>query len=172
MSTRKSMTLPIIITLIMIVIIIYLFATIKQTQVVCEKTKIFDDDVRLEERVVATLDGKNIEMLNVTKNVILPEKYNKATYLNSIEFSLRNTLDYLDNKVKYVVDGNTLSVRFSTDKKEVILLDNIEFINNGDLQVKINSNTKSSGVVTLSVGDNYTDGELMKHLKNNGYSCK
>ena len=58
----------------MIVIIIYLFATIKQTQVVCEKTKIFDDDVRLEERVVATLDRKNIEMLNVTKNVILPEK--------------------------------------------------------------------------------------------------
>ena len=111
-------------------------------------------------------------MLNVTKNVILPEKYNKATYLNSIEFSLRNTLDYLDNKVKYVVDGNTLSVRFSTDKKEVILLDNIEVINNGDLQVKINSNTKSSDVVTLSVGDNYTDGELMKHLKNNGYSCK
>lgn len=172
MSTRKSMTLPIIITLIMIVIIIYLFATIKQTQVVCEKTKVFDDDVKLEENIVATLDGKSIEKLDVTKRIILPDKYNKSTYLNSIEFSLRNTLDYLNNKAKYIVNDNTLTVKFSPDKKEIILLDNIEFINNGDLQIKINSNTKSSDVVTLAVGDNYTDGELMKHLKNNGYLCK
>ena len=39
MATRKSKTLPIIITLIIILIIVYLFATIKQSQVTCERNK-------------------------------------------------------------------------------------------------------------------------------------
>ena len=41
-----------------------------------------------------------------------------------------------------------------------------------ELQIKINPNTKSSDVVTLSINDKYTEGELMTHLKNNGYVCK
>ena len=58
------------------------------------------------------------------------------------------------------------------DKNQVLLLDNIQFIVNDDLQVEIDSNTKSSNVITLTVGDNYSDGEFMKRLKNNGYRCK
>jgi hypothetical protein len=38
--------------------------------------------------------------------------------------------------------------------------------------MKINSNTRSSDVVTLSVGDKYTEGELITIMKNNGYVCK
>ena len=45
-------------------------------------------------------------------------------------------------------------------------INNIEFKENDGLQVKVNSNTKSSEVVTLKVGDNYTEGELMKRLRN------
>lgn len=172
MSTRKSMTLPVIITLIMIVIIIYLFATIKQSQVVCEKVRMFDSDIRLEERIVSTLDGKSIKGISVTKTIILPDKYAKETYFNSIKFSLERTLSYLDDKVKYTIDGNKLIVRINVNKDEIVLLDNIDFIDNGTLEVKVNSNTKSSDVVTLTVGDNYTDGELMKSLKNKGYTCK
>lgn len=172
MSTRKSMTLPIIITLIMIVIIIYLFATIKQTQVICEKVKTFDSDIRLEERIVSTLDGKSIRGISVTKTIILPDKYAKDKYLNSIKFSLEKTLSYLDDKVKYTVDGNKLVVKIDVNKNEIVLLDNINFIDNGNLEIEVDSNTKSSDVVTLTVGDNYTDGELMKSLKNRGYTCK
>lgn len=172
MSTRKSMTLPVIITLIMIVIIIYLFATIKQSQVVCEKVRTFDSDVRLEEKIVSTLDGKSIKEISIVKIITLPDKYAKETYLNSIKFSLESTLNYLGDKVKYTTDGNKLIVKINVNKDEVVLLDNIDFIDNGDLEIKVNSNTKSSEVVTLTVGDNYTDGELMKRLKNNGYICK
>lgn len=157
----------------MIIIVIYLFATIKQTQVVCENVKVFDSDIKLEERIVAMLDGKSIRELNVTKTITLPDKFSRDdTYLNSIKYSLENTLEYLGNDVKYVIDGNKLIVKINVSKDEIILLDNIDFIDNGDLEVEINSNTKSSDIITLKVGDNYTDSELMKKMKNNGYSCK
>lgn len=166
------MTLPVIITLIVIVIIIYLFATIKQSQVVCEKVRTFDSDIRLTERIVTTLDGKSIKELNVTKTIDLPDKFAKERYFNSIKFSLDKTLSYLGENVKYSVDNNTMIVRINVNKDEIVLLDNIDFIDNGTLEVKIDSNTKSSEVITLTVGDNYTDGELMKSLKNKGYICK
>lgn len=166
------MTLPVIITLIVIVIIIYLFATIKQSQVVCEKVRTFDSDIRLTERIVTTLDGKSIKELNVTKTIDLPDKFAKERYFNSIKFSLDKTLSYLGENVKYSVDNNTMIVRINVNKDEIVLLDNIDFIDNETLEVKIDSNTKSSEVITLTVGDNYTDGELMKSLKNKGYICK
>ena len=56
--------------------------------------------------------------------------------------------------------------------KDILLLKNIEFISNDDLEIKIDSNIKSSNVIALKVGDNYTESELMKRMKNNGYSCK
>ena len=59
------------------------------------------------------------------------------------------------------------------NNNQLILLDNISFIDNdGNIEVKINSNTKSNDVVALAIGDSYTEGELMTKLKNNGYSCK
>ena len=39
-------------------------------------------------------------------------------------------------------------------------------------QIEIESNTKSSDVVTLGIKDKYTEGELLTRMKNNGYSCK
>ena len=172
MSTRKSMTFPIILTLIIILIIIYLFTSLKQEQITCNKTKTFDSDVRLVEEVIATTDGKKIKSMNITKTIILPDKYNNEEELNGIKNALDNTLEYLGDKVTYTITDNRLIVNIKVNKDEIILLNNIEFVDNGDLQIKINSNTKSSDVITLSVGDNYTDGEFMKHMKNNGYNCK
>ena len=37
MNTRKSMTFPIVIAFIIIAIIVYLFATIKQSEISCSK---------------------------------------------------------------------------------------------------------------------------------------
>lgn len=173
MATRKSKTLPIIITLIIILIIVYLFATIKQSQVTCERNNLFDEDIRYNEKVTAVIDGKKIDELIVEKTIILPEKYTKNdTYLNSIKYSLEETLEYLGDKAKVEIIDNRVNVYINVKKNEVILLNNVSFVVNDDLEVVVDSNTKSSDVVTLSVGDNYTDGEFMKRMKNNGYSCK
>ena len=172
MNTRKSMTFPIVIAFIIIAIIVYLFATIKQSEISCSKTKTFDGNIRLTERLLVVTDGKEINSMRLTKTIVLPEKYLKDDhYLVGIKNALENTLNYLWDKVRYTVWEDRIVVTIEVNKNEILLLDNIDFINSDDLQIKINSNTKSSEVITLSVGDHYTDGELMTRLKNNGYSC-
>ena len=172
MATRKSMKLPIILTFIFLAIIVYLFTTIKQTEVVCDKTTLYDADVKVIEDVVVTLDGKEITNLNVSKKIVLPDKYNNESTINGIRFSLEKTLDYLGDRVEYTNTDYGLLVNIKIDDNKLVLLDNISFIENDSLEIKVESNTKNSNIVVLSVGDNYTDGELMKRLKNNGYACK
>ena len=170
MSSRKSMRLPIIITFIIIAVIVYLFARIKQTEVICEKTYNFDSGISLKEKVVATLDGKEIDKLDVTKTILLPEKYTKdENYIIDIKNNLDRTLSYLGDKVSYSILDDRIIVEISVKNNEVVLLKNIKF---EDKNIVIDSNTKSSDVVTLTVGDDYTDGEFMKTLKGYGYSCK
>ena len=57
-------------------------------------------------------------------------------------------------------------------KNETVLLDNISFLSENDLEILIDSNTKSESVITLTIGDNYTDGEFKQYMKSKGYSCK
>ena len=66
MSTRRSKTLPIIITLIFIVIIIYLFMNLKQSSVSCQRTKSFDGGITVKEVVNSTTDGKKISSMKIT----------------------------------------------------------------------------------------------------------
>lgn len=174
MSTRKSMTLPIIITLIFIVIIIYLFMTIKQSKIVCEKTSEFDGGFTVNEVVETTTDGKKINSLKITKTINMADRYmNNSDSLDEIKNTISHTLDYLGDNVQYKVLDDAIVVEIEVEKDELVLLDNINFVDNGGkVDVVIDTNTKSSNVVALSVGDNYTDGELMKRLKNNGYTCK
>lgn len=170
MSNRKSMKLPVIITFIIIAVIVFLFTRIKQTEVVCEKTYNFDSGISLNEKVVATLDGKEINKLDVTKTIMLPEKYIKdENYVNDIKDSLDRTLSYLGDNVNYSILDDRIIVEISVKTNEIVLLKNIKF---EDKKIVIDSNTKSSEVVTLAVGDDYTDGEFMKTLKGLGYSCK
>lgn len=172
MSTRKSMTFPIILTFIIIVIIVYLFVTIKQTEVVCSKNHLYDGDIQLTEEIHTMLDGKRITGMQLTKTFVLPKKFADENHFEMLRASLNNTLEYLGDKVKYSVLDNKLIVTINVHKNELLLLDNIEFFVNDDIQMHINSNTKSSDVINLKIGDNYTDGEFMKRMKNNGYSCK
>ena len=67
MNTRKSMTVPIVLTFIIITIIVYLFVTIEQSEVTCEKVKTFDGDVRLTEKLIAVTDGKEINSIKLEK---------------------------------------------------------------------------------------------------------
>ena len=172
MSTRKSMTFPVVITFIIILIIVYLFTTIKQTEIICNRVRSFDKDVKVTEDINTIIDGKKITGITVVKTIVLPSAYADETHLNSIKYSLQKTLEYLGDKVKYSINDNVIKVTINVHKNEIVLLNNISFVVNDDLEIIINSNTKSSEVIPITVGDNYTDGEFMMHMKNYGYSCK
>ena len=172
MGTRKSMTFPIIIALIFIVIIISLFVSIKQTEVVCSNSTSFDSGIKLNEKIVAEIDGKKISSMEVTKTIYLTDKYSDEESVSKIMESLDRTLSYLGDNVKYSVSDDKIVVTINVNKNEIVLLDNIDFSLKNNTFVNINSNTKSSDVITLRVGDSYTDGEFMQHMKSKGYSCK
>ncbi len=174
MKRGKNRVVPIIITLILIVTIIYLFATVKQPLVVCEKSTTDDLGITVSEVVEVTIDGNRIDKMVLVKSVKLPDEYLKDdTYLNSVAFALENSYAYLgNNKVKMTQTDNKVSSRVEIDDDETVILNNLEFFDNDGLQMRINSNTKSSNVVTLKIKENYSEGELMTRMRNNGYSCR
>ena len=173
MNTRKSMKLPIVITFIMLIIVVYLFATLQQDKVVCEKSTNFDNGVTLKESVQATIDNGSISNIHLVKKIVLPKKYlDDESYKNSIKYSLENTLEYLGKNAKYEITSTGVVATIDISKNELVLLDNINFDSTGDLGMNINTNTVSSDVITLKIKDKYTPGELMKKLKNNSYSCR
>lgn len=174
MKRGKTPIFPVVLTVVMIVIIIYLFATVKQPLVVCEKRVVDDLGITISEQLDVAIDGNKIGKMELVKTIKLPDNYlEDDKYLNSLMFTLENSYDYLDSKkVNVTKMKNSVSVRVEIDKDETIILNNIEFVDNGELQMRINSNTKSSEVVTLKIRDNYTEGELMTRMRNNGYSCR
>ena len=173
MGTRKSMKLPIIITFIMIIIIIYLFATLQQDKVECEKTTTYDNGVKLTENITSIVDSNSISNIHLVKRITLPERFLRDdTYKNSVKYSLENTLDYLGKKVKYTTTTDSVVVTIDISKDELVLLDNIDFDGDDDLGIEIDTSTVSGDVITLKVGDKYTTGELMKKLKNNSSVCR
>ena len=173
MGTRKSMKLPIAITIIMIIIIIYLFVTLQQDKVTCEKTTTYDNGVSLTENITSVIDNNSISNLHVVKKITLPDKLlSDDTYKNSVKYSLENTLDYLGKKVKYNTTSNSVIVTIDVSKNEVVLIDNIDFNSDDELGIDIDTSTFSGDVITLKVGDKYSTGEFMKKLKNNSYTCR
>lgn len=174
MNTRRSKTLPVIITLIIIVIIIYLFMNLKQSKISCQKIKEYDGGVTVKEVVESTTDSKKINSMKITKTIYFADRYkNNIDSLKEIKNTIEYTLNYLGNKVTYNVMNDRIIIEINVSKNELVLLDNINFIDNGGkIEVVIDTNTKSSSVIALTVGDSYTDGELMKRLKNRGYTCK
>ena len=174
MNSRKSKKLPIFITLFFIIVIIYLFMNLKQSSVSCQKTRTYDGGITIKEVVVSQTDGKRINSMKITKTIYFSDRYkNNIDSLNEIKDSIKYTLDYLDDNVIYNIMDDRIIIEINVSKNELVLLDNINFVdNNGKIDVVIDTNTKSSSVIALSVGDYYTDGELMKRLKNKGYTCK
>lgn len=174
MKRGKNRVLPMVIAVLVILIIIYLFATVKQPLVVCERKVTDDLGITITEELEVTINGSKIDKMILVKTIKLPEKYlDDNTYINSIMFTLEKSYAYLgEDKVTMTKSENKVSSRVEIDNNETVILNNIEFFDNGELQTRINSNTKSSEVVTLKVKDSYTEGELMTRLRNNGYSCR
>ena len=171
---KKNMIIPSIVTVLMLVVIIYLFASIKQPYVECSKRTTDNLGIVVNENLVITLSNNKISKMRVTKKIILPAKYlNDDSYLEEIKQALIKSYSYLSSDVVTISRGtNYLLVDINTLKDETIILNNISFIDMGGLQIKINPNTKSSEVVTLKIKDKYTEGEVMTKMKNSGYVCK
>ena len=173
MNTRKSKTIPIIIAFIFILFIVYLFTSIEQTTIVFEKTKNYSSDITVREVVTGVVDGKRINSLNVVKIIKLPDKFiNDDEITSNIKESLNRTHKYLGKNVTYRLSDNSIITTINIKNNELILLDNISFNDSGNAEIIIDSNTKSSNVIALSVGDSYSEGEFMKRLRTEGYSCK
>ncbi len=173
MFSSKGKGLPIIITVMLIAIIIYLFATVEQPLVVCEKKVKNDLDITVSEVLETTLDSNEIRKMVLVKTIILPDEYlGDNNQLDNIMFILDKSYEYLGDKVTITKSKDRVVVKVVVEDEETIILNNIEFFDNEGLQMRINSNTKSSEVLTLSVDDNYSEGEFMTRLKNNGYHCK
>ena len=174
MNTRKSMKLPIIITFFVICLIVYLFTNIKQTIVSCHKTRTFETNAQITESLEASIENKKISSLDIIKKITIPEKYlKKEQTLYEIKESIEKTIEYLGKSATVEIRDNNIVVHIKVNNQELVLLDNIILVdNNGVLTIDIDVNTKSNHVVSLKIGDNYTDGELMQRLKNEGYSCQ
>ena len=173
MTYKRGKFFPIFITIIIIVIVIYLFANIEQTEVKCSKRTIDDLGITIVEELSTGLDGKKITELKLKRTIILPDKYlNDDKYLDYVQYTVQKSYAYLGkNKVKVSKVNDRVIVYMDLSDNETIMLDNISFGLNDDLTININSNTKSSDVVTLKVHDSYTQGELINHMKNNGFKC-
>jgi hypothetical protein len=174
MFSNKGKGLPIIITIFMIVVIIYLFATVEQPLVVCEKRNVNDLDIVVSEVLETTLDSNEIRKMVLVKTIILPDEYLvDDNELDSIMFALEKSYQYLGTDKYTITKGkDRVTVKVEVEDNETLILNNIEFFDNDGLQMRINSNTKSSDVLTLKIDDDYSEGEFMTRLKNNGYSCK
>lgn len=175
MTFKQGRVFPIIVTVILISIIIYLFATIKQPYVECSKTQTTEQGIQIVENLKVALSNNNIQKMDLTKTIILPgnETEKENSYLDSIKFAIENSYEYLPKKaVKITQDSDRVMANVVVDNNETLILNNIEFTGEEELPIKINANTKAKDVVTLKIKDAYTEGEFMTHMRNNGYSCK
>ena len=85
---------------------------------------------------------------------------------------IHRTHNYLGKKVKYTFGEDKIVIKINVSSNEVVLLDNIRFSEKKPVEIVVNTNTKSSDVLSLKVGDSYSEGEYMKRLKNRGYRCQ
>ena len=173
MVQRRNMIFPIIMTVLIIIIIIYLIGSVKKPYVSCSRSTVDELGIKLVENLVTTLDNNKIKKMELTKTIILPEKYlSSDKYLEEIKFALSKAYAYLGKSAKVYIESNRVIVNVNVEDDQTIILKNIEFFDQDGLTIKINPNTKSSDVVTLSISDKYSEGEFMSRMKNNGYMCK
>ena len=174
MTKKRSKVVPSIITILLLVIIIYLFVTVKQPYIECSRKTTDSLGITITEKLIAELSNNKISKMKVTRKITLPDKYLKDdTYLEEIKLTLDKSYDYLDDDVIVISKGiNYVIVKIEVEDDETLILNNISFMDNDGLQIKINPNTKSSEVVTFKIKDKYTEGEAMTKMKNNGYTCK
>lgn len=170
---KKSLFWPVMIGVVIIAIIIYLVANLKQPYVTCN-IRNNNDVATVDEKLLVTFNSDTISNIKYDKTVYLNDKYKESVHTNSIKENFDRAYKYLGDSYSLRIDNNVIYVNINLDKKVPVILNNIEiYYNEGDgIVTKIETNTKASGVTTLSVGDKYSEGQFMTKLKNKGYDCK
>ena len=164
----KSKFIPMFFTILFIVLIICFFASIKQEIVTCYKRS---QDVLgniIIEELSTTIDGNDIKSMKLVKKLVVSSDY--VNDIDAIILRLEKAYEYLGNDVLISVDNNAIIVEINIDKDQTVILNNIKFNDNGSFEV--DTNTKSNDVLTFTIGDKYTESELMTRLKSNGYTCR
>lgn len=169
---KKNMFTGFIISIIIILIVFYLIANIKQPYVECRVNNTDDLGINYNEVVKSQFSSKSISKIEVVRIISLPDKYYDKANLNAIVFSLKRAYKYLGDDVKISINDNKVIMKINTTKNKPIIFNNMEFSYTDSLGININTNTKSSDVVNLKVGDKYSEGEYMVLMKNYGYRCK
>ena len=77
MFANKSRSFSIIITCVIIMLIIYLFASLQQPYITCSKSITTDLGIRVVEELGTSIEGKKINKMRLTKIVVFPSKYIK-----------------------------------------------------------------------------------------------
>ena len=170
-SKKSNFIVPIVLVAIIIVIIFYLIANADQPYVTCKMNKTDNLKIGIKEDINVKLSSRKIVELNIKKEYTYPDNLNKESNVDELKSVLENSLEYLGEDQNIYVKDNQVLVNIITKKKKPILLDNVEFNYNDGLAIRVNTNTKSD-VTSLSVGDEYSEGNLLVYLKNRGYSCK
>ncbi|MBQ6539387.1 MAG: hypothetical protein IJL76_03835 [Bacilli bacterium] len=168
---KGNFLVPILIVVIVIFIIFYLIANTNQPNVICEMSKSNDLNIETQEKINVKLSSRKITELNIKKEYIFPKKIADEANLKMLKDLLDNSLEYLGDDQNVYIKDNKVIVNIITTKKKPVLLDNVEFISNEGLSIKVNTNTKSD-VTNLSVGEEYSEGKLLSYLKSRGYDCK
>ena len=89
MNTRKNKVFPIILTILIIGIIVYLFTNIKQPYIECKKQTTYDKNIKVKETLKTTLDSNKISTLKVEKRIILPEELSSEKRIKNIKSALK-----------------------------------------------------------------------------------
>lgn len=169
---KKQMFTGFILVGIIIIIIFYLITNIKQPYVDCNISHTDDLGVKVTEEVTSNFNSRSISKIEVIRKIYLPEKYNTKANLNAVSYSLKRSYKYLGKDVAINVYDDHVTMKISTTKNKPIILDNMEFYDTNGFGINIDTNTKSSESINLTVGDKYSEGEYMVFMKNYGYSCK
>jgi len=165
------MKLPIIFVFIFLIVIVSFFSSIKQKEITCKKEVDYFSKIQLKEYIVSNIERKKIKSMNIVKNISFMEKLSRKEMDQIIE-KIHRTHNYLGKKVKYTFGEDKIVIKINVSSNEVVLLDNIRFSEKKPVEIVVNTNTKSSDVLSLKVGDSYSEGEYMKRLKNRGYRCQ
>ena len=113
MVQRRNMLFPIIITVLVILVIIYLIGSVKQPYVSCSRSTTDDLGIKLVENLVTTLDGNKIKKMELTKTIILPKKY-----LDS-DKAVANKNIHSNNYMSFFIKKETLDLeKFLKKQKE------------------------------------------------------
>ena len=143
MTLRRGRAFPIILTILLIIIIIYLFANIKQPYVVCTKETTNDLGIEINENIQVTLDGNKIQKMDLTKTLIFPEQYLKQedNYLNSMHYIIENSYDekygarpikrYVSRNIETLIAKAIINEDVKFNSTVTIDIDNDKFIIKG-----------------------------------------